>query len=155
MISELKYACESVLFLLKLQVTLTKFRSATLLKLNFFIGISLREKCPYSELFWSAFSRMTTITPNTDTLYAAFFKDFDHTISLIHCRTALFKIIYFPQLLLQWLLLFIHWIPLINTHFFSYWNLYANAKSCQINWKIERTITCGSIFFCKDKILQR
>ena len=49
---------------------------------------SLREKCPYSELFWSAFSRIRTeygeilriqsecgkmwtrITPNTDTFYA-------------------------------------------------------------------------------------
>ena len=35
---------------------------------------SLREKCPYSELFWSVFSRIpkmrTRITPNTDTFYA-------------------------------------------------------------------------------------
>ena len=39
---------------------------------------SLREKCPYSELFWSVFSRIRTkygkirtrITPNTDTFYA-------------------------------------------------------------------------------------
>ena len=39
---------------------------------------SLPEKCPYSELFWSAFSRIqsecremrTRITPNTDTFYA-------------------------------------------------------------------------------------
>ena len=33
--------------------------------------MSLREKCPYSELFWSAFYRIRTrITPNTDTFYA-------------------------------------------------------------------------------------
>ena len=39
---------------------------------------SLREKCPYSKLFWSVFSRIqsecgkmrTKITPNTDTFYA-------------------------------------------------------------------------------------
>ena len=38
---------------------------------------TLREKCPYSELFWSAISRIWTeygeisrITPNTDTFYA-------------------------------------------------------------------------------------
>ena len=31
------------------------------------ISLTLREKCPYSELFWSAFSRIRTrITPNTD-----------------------------------------------------------------------------------------
>ena len=38
---------------------------------------TLREKCPYSGLFWSAISRIWTeygeiprITPNTDTFYA-------------------------------------------------------------------------------------
>ena len=39
---------------------------------------TLRTKCPYSEIFWSAFSRIRTkygkkrtrITPNTDTFYA-------------------------------------------------------------------------------------
>ena len=31
---------------------------------------SLRKKCPYSELFWSLFSRIRTkITPNTDTFH--------------------------------------------------------------------------------------
>ena len=31
----------------------------------------LHKKCPYSELFWSAFSRIRTrITPNTDTFHA-------------------------------------------------------------------------------------
>ena len=51
---------------------------------------SLREKCLYSELFWSAFSRVpfslslriqsecgkmqTRITPNTDTFYAVPFR---------------------------------------------------------------------------------
>ena len=50
------------------------------------IYVTLREKCPYSELFWSTFSHIrsefeeilqsdcrkmwTTITPNTDTFYA-------------------------------------------------------------------------------------
>ena len=46
-------------------------------------SLALREKCPYSELFWSAFSRIcaeygqfecgkirTGKTPNTDTFYA-------------------------------------------------------------------------------------
>ena len=33
--------------------------------------LTLREKCPYSELFWSAFSRIRTrTTSNTDTFYA-------------------------------------------------------------------------------------
>ena len=39
--------------------------------------VPLREKCPYSEFFWSAFSRIrneysrmqTRKTPNTDTFY--------------------------------------------------------------------------------------
>ena len=32
---------------------------------------TLRKKCPYSELFWSAFFRIwTRITPNTDTFQA-------------------------------------------------------------------------------------
>ena len=51
-------------------------------------NLSLREKCPYSELFWSAFPRIrieygcrkipecwkmrTRITPNTNTFYAVF-----------------------------------------------------------------------------------
>ena len=56
-------------------------------------GVSLRKKCLYSELFWSVFSRIPTeygealrisqsecgkmrtrITPNTENLYAVFFK---------------------------------------------------------------------------------
>ena len=33
--------------------------------------MTLRKKCPYSEFFWSAFSRIRTrITPNTDTFHA-------------------------------------------------------------------------------------
>ena len=54
---------------------------------TFFLELRLREKCPYSELFWSAFSRVRTeygeirsihsecgkmlarITLNTDTFY--------------------------------------------------------------------------------------
>ena len=35
------------------------------------IWSALRKKCPYSELFWSAFFRIRTrITSNTDTFYA-------------------------------------------------------------------------------------
>ena len=51
---------------------------------NLLVTVTLREKCPYSELFWSAFSRIraalsiqseygkmwTRITPNKDTFYA-------------------------------------------------------------------------------------
>ena len=41
------------------------------------LGITLREKCPYLELFWSVFSRIRTkygkirtrITPNMNTFY--------------------------------------------------------------------------------------
>ena len=41
------------------------------------IGLALRRKCPYPELFWSVFSRIwteygkirTRITPNTDTFH--------------------------------------------------------------------------------------
>ena len=44
---------------------------------------------------------------------------------------------------------------MINTSFFLFLKLlHVIAKSCQINWTIERTKTYGSIFFCKDKILQ-
>ena len=43
---------------------------------------ALRKKCPYSDLFWSTFSRIqsewgkmrTRITPNTDAFYAVLFK---------------------------------------------------------------------------------
>ena len=42
------------------------------------VTLTLREKCPHSELFWSVFSRIpskcrkirTRITPNTDTFYS-------------------------------------------------------------------------------------
>ena len=50
---------------------------------SFVLNRALRKKCPYSELFWSVFSRIwteyeeirsikirTRITPNTDTFYA-------------------------------------------------------------------------------------
>ena len=38
-----------------------------------FFGLSLREKCPYSELFWSELSRIRTrITPYLDTFYVVF-----------------------------------------------------------------------------------
>ena len=40
---------------------------------------------------------------------------------------------------------------MINAYFFLLLKLlHAIAKSCQINWRIERTKICGSIFFCKD-----
>ena len=29
--------------------------------------------------------------------------------------------------------------------------LHAIAKSCQINWRVERIETCGSIFFAKTR----
>ena len=59
-------------------------------KLLMNISLSLREKCPYSELFWSLFSRVWTeygeilrITPNTDTFYAVF-------VSTVTCNYCLF-----------------------------------------------------------------
>ena len=33
------------------------------------VNFEMRKNCPYSELFWSAFSRIW-ITPNADTFYA-------------------------------------------------------------------------------------
>ena len=70
---------------------------------------SLRKKCPYSELFWSAFfphcptfglntvtvfgpnvakggKMRTRITPNTNTLYAVLFKDLTY-----RCRATILK----------------------------------------------------------------
>ena len=49
-----------------------------LISLKTMTTYTLRQKCPYSELFWSAFSRIqsecgkiwTRVTPNTDTFYA-------------------------------------------------------------------------------------
>ena len=44
----------------------------------------------------------------------------------------------------------------VNKSFFLLLELlHANAKFWQINWRIERTKTRGSIFFSKNKILQR
>ena len=38
---------------------------------------SLRKKCPYSELFWSVFSRIRTrITPNIDTFHVVHYRPF-------------------------------------------------------------------------------
>ena len=31
-------------------------------KRNFFLRLAQRENCPYSELFWSAFSRIRTVS---------------------------------------------------------------------------------------------
>ena len=51
--------------------SLSRYHGAT--ELNFIATISLREKCPYSEFFWSVFSRIRTRkTPNMGTFYAAF-----------------------------------------------------------------------------------
>ena len=38
--------------------SLSRYHGAT--ELNFIATISLREKCPYSEFFWSVFSRIRT-----------------------------------------------------------------------------------------------
>ena len=56
-----------------------KIQRVSCLMLAFFI-ISLRKKCPCSELFWSALSRIRTeygeiipeLTPNTATFYEVF-----------------------------------------------------------------------------------
>ena len=38
-----------------------------------YTSISMRKKCPYSELLWSAFARIRTrITPNTDIFHVVF-----------------------------------------------------------------------------------
>ena len=90
-----------------------------------------------------------------------FFKDFDHTISFILWKTAISKNIYFyklpPPPPPSSMAPFVHsW----NSNyyyicFFLLKLLNTIAKSCQINWRIERTKICGSIYFCKNKILSR
>ena len=67
-------------------------------------------------------------------LHCFFFKNFGHTLSLILFRTTILKNTYFCRTLLQWLLLFIHYIPMINTYLFLVLKLlHAIAESCQIN----------------------
>ena len=64
------------LFLLYIQIE--KYQNMLRLKCWPLVFTSLHEKCPHSELFWSAFSRIqsecgkmrTRITPNTNTFYA-------------------------------------------------------------------------------------
>ena len=63
-------------FLLYIQIE--KYQNILRLRCWTLVFTSLHEKCPHSELFWSAFSRIqcecgkmrTRITPNTDTFYA-------------------------------------------------------------------------------------
>ena len=53
-----------------------------------FSHCSLREKCPYAEFFWSAFSSIwtecrkirTRKTPNTDTFHAVIIQRLDHIL---------------------------------------------------------------------------
>ena len=56
----------------------------------------VREKCPYWELFWSAFSRIRTeygeirstrITPNTDTVYTVLWSTGSPSIPILHYKT--------------------------------------------------------------------
>ena len=55
-----------------LNSTRGKFATRFLVSAEENLTQSLRKKCPYSELFWSVFSRIRTrITPNTDTFHAA------------------------------------------------------------------------------------
>ena len=76
---------------LKFCKELANYRRIKFLRINFeasnWCGPSLRKKCPYSELFWSASSRIwteygdirsiakirTRITPNTDIFYVVHF----------------------------------------------------------------------------------
>ena len=54
------------------------------------MGETLREKCPYSELFCYAFCRIRTrITPITDILYAV--RTFDEDLSQLNWNLRLFK----------------------------------------------------------------
>ena len=82
-----------------------------------------------------------------------FFKDFDHTNSLILSRITNLKNIYFCRTP-SWTTASVHslnsneWCILFS----PFELLHEIAKSFQINWGIERAKTCGSILFCKDKI---
>ena len=116
-VKQFKYACESVLFLLKLQAIGLQLY---LLKSNFFTVI--------------------------------FFKDFNHTASLMLNRYFEEHLSIFAEHLLNWLLC-IHQIRMINTYFFLLLRfLNAITKSRQINWKIERTKTYHSMRYCKYKV---
>ena len=81
-----------------------------------------------------------------------FFKDFNHTASLMLNRYFEEHLSIFAEHLLNWLLC-IHQIRMINTYFFLLLRfLNAITKSRQINWKIERTKTYHSMRYCKYKV---
>ena len=45
-------------------------------------------------------------------------------------------------------------MPVIIRYFFVLLKLlYVITQSCKTNWRRKRTKTCGSIFFCRDKLL--
>ena len=45
---------------------------------------------------------------------------------------------------------------MINTYVFLQLKFsYGTAKSCQVNWRTERTKACDLVFLCKDKTLKR
>ena len=55
-------------------------------------SVKLRENCRYSELFWSAFSRIRTrITPDSDSFYAVTVKGKSRFIKRISCLNTLFE----------------------------------------------------------------
>ena len=68
----------------------------------------------------------------------------DHTISLILYRTAIFTQEY---LFLQ--------NTFFNSCFCSFIKFQQLIHTFQINWRIERASSCGSNFYCRDKILKR
>ena len=71
------------------------------------------------------------------------------------CKTAILKNVYICRTPAP-MAASVNKIPMINTYLFLLLKLlHEIAKFCQINWRIERTKTCGLIFFCKDKILKR
>ena len=100
-----------------------------------FINPSLHEKCPYSELFWSAFSRIPTeyweilriqsecgkmqtrITSNTDTF---------HTVLISWC----FKYYWWRASILEYLILdqsnlvLLHSVNILTQNLFHYFFLY-------------------------------
>ena len=109
-----------------------------------------------------------------------FFKVFYHTIRLTRWEQLFWRSI-FAEHLLQWLLLFIHQIAMINTFFFlqlkllhspskhsSWWRhtedilktswttrtvCWAIDKSWQIDWRIEGTKTYGSILCGRTRLI--
>ena len=56
----MKKSQEIMLFLFLFHLTLDSFKSNQWQNQNRPLVITLRQKCPYSELFWSVFSRIRT-----------------------------------------------------------------------------------------------